>query len=237
MRRALLVVLLLVGCAAKEKAATVAGPPLGIAPRDISPSPPVEVAFLDLGPGTTTLEMAPCDRLLVHVVSGRLDVLGDALNAGDTLVVTSTTQVAIRGPGLVVQARGRRANCEPAASRGVIRSGAAERLTWAGGAMSAHLDVAADVSPELYLGRLEGTAPVAEHVHATSWEILCALEAQGTFTLAGKEQRLSGRSIVLVPPNTKHSWRPDPGTKLLGVQLYAPPGPEQRFKILASPPR
>ncbi len=107
----------------------------------------------------------------------------------------------------------------------------APELTWANGAMHAHLD--GEKLPYAYVGRLEGTAPVAEHVHESSWEVLCAIEASGTFTVAGVAKRLGARTCVSVPPATKHSWTPDPGTKLVGVQFYDPPGPQSRFKALA----
>jgi quercetin dioxygenase-like cupin family protein len=116
----------------------------------------------------------------------------------------------------------------------VIRAAVAPELVWAGGTMRAHLDVEKEVSPEAYLGRLEGTAPVAEHLHATSWEIIMAVDATGTFTLDGKPARLGPRSVVAVPPNVKHAWQPDEGSKLVAVQMYAPPGPEQRFRTLAA---
>jgi hypothetical protein len=32
----------------------------------------------------------------------------------------------------------------------------------------------------------------------------------------------------------KHSWTPDPKSELVAIQLYAPPGPEQRFRALAA---
>ena len=99
--------------------------------------------------------------------------------------------------------------------------------------MHAHLDLEKEISPEVYVGRLEGSAPVAEHDHASSWEVLCALEGSGTFTLDGIPSHIVGPTIVAVPPGRKHSWQPDPGTKLVAVQVYAPPGPEQRFKVLA----
>ena len=100
--------------------------------------------------------------------------------------------------------------------------------------MSARLDVGPKASPDLYLGRLEGTAAVAEHVHEKSWEVLAAIDAAGTFTLDGKEQRLGPRQVVFVPPNTKHAWKPDQGSKLVALQMYSPPGPEQRFIALAA---
>lgn len=36
------------------------------------------------------------------------------------------------------------------------------------------------------------------------------------------------------PPDTKHEWRPDPGSTLRAVQIYTPRGPEQRFVALAA---
>jgi hypothetical protein len=39
-----------------------------------------------------------------------------------------------------------------------------------------------------------------------------------------------------VPPSVRHAYRPDPGTGIVAFQMYAPPGPEQRFKKLAALP-
>ena len=100
--------------------------------------------------------------------------------------------------------------------------------------MRAYLNVGAKLSPNVYLGRLEGTAAVAEHEHTTSSETLIAIEGSGTFTVDGKDSRLGPRQIVHVPKGTKHAWKPDPGTKLVAIQLYEPPGPEQRFVGLAA---
>jgi quercetin dioxygenase-like cupin family protein len=107
-------------------------------------------------------------------------------------------------------------------------------LRWAAGAMRAQLLVPAKDSPEVYLGRLEGTAPVAEHDHPTSAETLIAVEAAGVVTVDGKDVRVGPRQIVRIPAGTKHAWKPDPGSKLVAFQLYDPPGPEQRFIALAA---
>ncbi len=106
--------------------------------------------------------------------------------------------------------------------------------------MTARLDVSGGVASGLYLGRLAGSAPVKEHDHPNSWEILCAVEASGTFSLDGVQARLGKRQVVVIPPGKRHAWQPDEGTSLVGIQIYAPPGPEQRFKALAaeaSPPQ
>jgi mannose-6-phosphate isomerase-like protein (cupin superfamily) len=115
----------------------------------------------------------------------------------------------------------------------VVTSATRTPLTWAKGEMSARLDLENLQSPRAYFGRLSGTLPVAEHDHAGSWEILLAKEGRGTFTIAGREQRLEAGQVVYVPPGVKHSWKPDAGTRLIAAQVYVPPGPEQRFRKLA----
>ncbi len=241
--RAAAVGLALAACQ-KEPTGTVAGPPLTIA-HDAGPSatdaglatpafePPVKASFVDVGASTPPVAAGPCDRVYVHVARGKVDVAGESLSPGDTVVVSATPSVPLRGAGVAVVVLAPRTPCPTTPGKTVVKGTVAPRLSWAFGTMSAHLDVGPPVSPDVYLGRLEGTAAVAEHVHATSWEILCALEARGTFTLAGKERRLGDREIVVVPPDTKHAWKPDPGATLVGVQIYDPPGPEQRFKLLA----
>src|SRR5262249_14900617 len=118
-------------------------------------------------------------------------------------------------------------------TKSVVRGSKTTDLVFAGGKMHARLDVESSLSPLAYFGRLDGTAPVAEHVHDGAWEILCPFEGAGIFTLAGAEARLGLRQIVMVPPGTKHAWKPDDGVKLVAFQMYTPPGPEQRFKKLA----
>jgi len=137
----------------------------------------------------------------------------------------------------------------------VMPRAGAPKFTWAKGAMSAELSshdtsfqtceaaaVASDGKPHnfnaaVYLGRLSGTSAVAEHVHDGSWEVLFALEADGTMTLAGAPRHVGARDIIKVPPGVKHSWAPARGSKLVAVQAYAPPGPEQRFRTLAEAPK
>lgn len=215
---------------------------------------PVKAKFVDT---PAKLEAGLCQRVLVAVVKGKVSALGETLAPGDVLVVAHGTSFEATGQGTVVWAQTEMSgDCavlsRPAPIKKVVRAGAAPELRWARGAMTAHLDVpttppkadtagapppTASLSPELYLGRLEGTAGVPEHDHAGSWEILAAVEANGTFVLDGTEGRLGARQIVMVPPGAKHAWRPEPGSKLVAVQMYAPPGPEQRFLGLAAAER
>jgi quercetin dioxygenase-like cupin family protein len=102
--------------------------------------------------------------------------------------------------------------------------------------MEAHLDAEADVSPSVYAGRLAGYASVAEHAHPGSWEVLCAVDANGTFIVDNVTKTLHSRQVVVIPPGAKHAWQPVAGSHLQAVQFYVPPGPEQRFKALAGKP-
>ncbi len=199
--------------------------------------PPAKAKFVDL---PAKLDAAVCQRVLVAVVKGKITAMSEMLVAGDVLVVTHGDAFEATGAGTVVWASVAIPDCavlsRPAAAKTVIRGTVAPKLEWAGGTMSARLDVSAPskASPEIYLGRLEGTAGVAEHEHPTSWEILAAVEASGTMVLDGTEVRVGPRQVVLVPPGAKHAWKPDPGSRLVAVQMYSPPGPELRFGALAA---
>ena len=201
---------------------------------------PVRAFFFDT---PAKLEGGQCQRVLVAVVKGPVTAMGETLASGDVLAVSNALGIEVTGTGTVLRASVELPNCAVLsalpATKAVVRGAAAPKLEWARGTMSAHLDVSASLkapspSPELYLGRLEGTASVAEHDHPTSWEVLATLEASGSVVVDGLEVRLTARQIMMIPPGAKHAWRPDPGSKLVAIQMYAPPGPELRFGGLAA---
>jgi mannose-6-phosphate isomerase-like protein (cupin superfamily) len=184
---------------------------------------------------------SPCDVRFLAIASGKASVDGAKadeapLAEGDVLIVQGTGDLFMQGSALIVVAVFMPERCDAPAppSRSVVRAGAAPALTWAGGAMSAHLDVESTKSPNVYFGRLSGTSAVAEYQHDGVREVLCAVEASGTFTIAGEPHRLGPQQCVQIPPTTRHAWTPDEGSRLVAFQLYAPPGPEQRFKSLAA---
>lgn len=192
----------------------------------------VDVQFVR---GMTKITAPPCSRLFVAAAEGKVIAAKDVLDAGDVMIVTYPDEMILDVEGLalrVILPLSCRFRDKPGPEVAFRRAGQAPELTWARGEMHAHLDVSDDISPELYLGRLSGTAPVAEHRHAHEVEILAAVEASGTFTLAGAPRRLGARQIVTVPKDTPHSWTPDPGSKLVAWQMYLPPGPERRFVAL-----
>jgi mannose-6-phosphate isomerase-like protein (cupin superfamily) len=198
------------------------------------PSTRVDARFVD---HALHVDAQLCDTFYVATARGSTTALGETLAEGDVLEVScpdpfdvQTTELALVATvshPCVVKAR-------PGTRKRVVRKSDNPELSWANGTMHAQLDFD-NPTAEVHFGRLDGTAAVAEHTHPSSWEILCAVEAAGTFTLAGKPQRLGPRSVVVVPPATKHAWQPDPGTRLVAFQIYDPPGPEQRFKALAAP--
>jgi quercetin dioxygenase-like cupin family protein len=75
---------------------------------------------------------------------------------------------------------------------------------------------------------LPSGANVAEHVHANETEMLYILEGGGTMTIAGQAIAITSTSVVQIPPNTKHAFTATSAVRAL--QIYTPPGPEQRFK-------
>lgn len=84
-------------------------------------------------------------------------------------------------------------------------------------------------------------AAVPQHQHDTSWEILAPLTADGTARRAGStgsadltEIPITDGMVVAMPKATQHAWVPGGKKALLAIQLYVPPGPEQRFKKLAA---
>lgn len=207
----------------------------------VDPGAAPKVAFVD---AAFKLDDDFCAVVVVAVLKGKLTYANETVGEGDMLVVSAPKASEVKLTGLAVKATTSR-DClaiqKPPTESKVVRGAAAQKLTFAGGKMNAWLDFDSNSLPprdravqHFYFGRLEGTAPVAEHTHPTSWEVLAAVEAAGTFTLDGRASRLAPRQVVVVPPGTKHAWAPDPGSKLVAFQVYSPPGPEQRFIGLAA---
>jgi quercetin dioxygenase-like cupin family protein len=72
-----------------------------------------------------------------------------------------------------------------------------------------------------------GTA-IPEHVHAKETELLVFLAGSGTMRVNGVMIPITETSVVQVPPNTKHAFTATSDVRAL--QIYTPPGPEQRWK-------
>ncbi len=119
---------------------------------------------------------------------------------------------------------------------------ASQDLSWVGGAMHARIGFE---KGRASFGILFGSkdAGVAQHLHDTSWEILAPLTADGTAKRASgpgagvtdmTEIQMQDGMVVAMPKGTLHAWLPGGKKPLLALQMYVPPGPEQRFKKLAA---
>lgn len=110
-------------------------------------------------------------------------------------------------------------------------------LSWGDGAYHARLGFE-DGSASLESLMCSKNAPVKEHAHDKEWEILAVFTGDGTLVRkpGGKEEdvKIASGTFAWNPPGVLHSYKPAGTAPLLALQLYLPPGPEQRFKKLAA---
>jgi mannose-6-phosphate isomerase-like protein (cupin superfamily) len=110
-------------------------------------------------------------------------------------------------------------------------------LAWGGGAYHARLGFQ-DGSASLGSLMASKSAPVPQNVHEHEWEILAILSGDGTLvrTVGGREDSapIAAGTFVSIAPGVPHAYRPAGTSPLVAVQLFLPPGPEQRPKKLAS---
>jgi mannose-6-phosphate isomerase-like protein (cupin superfamily) len=110
-------------------------------------------------------------------------------------------------------------------------------LAWGGGAYHARVGFEQGSAS---LGTLMASknAPVRQHVHDHEWEILAILSGEGALvrTVDGKavDTPVAPGTFLSIAPGVPHAYRPAGTSPVLAVQLYVPPGPEQRFKKLAA---
>ncbi|NUP09288.1 MAG: cupin domain-containing protein [Polyangiaceae bacterium] len=113
-----------------------------------------------------------------------------------------------------------------------------QAFVFGGGKMNAILgledrkDRAPDASCSL-LGIAAGGA-VPEHVHANEWELLAIVSGDGRMSLGEGPNKASRDvkpgNIVHIPKGVLHAFQSTSTEPVIAIQLYTPPGPEQRFK-------
>lgn len=112
-------------------------------------------------------------------------------------------------------------------------------LAWGGGAYHARLGFE-DGSASLGSLMASKSALVRQSVHEHEWEILAILSGDGTLvrTRNGRDDAtpIAAGTFASIAPGVPHEYRPAGTSPLVAVQLYLPPGPEQRFRRLASGP-
>jgi len=76
---------------------------------------------------------------------------------------------------------------------------------------------------------LDKGALVPEHVHEASAELLYIEEGAVEMTVNGQKLRAQRGDALYIPAGVKHSAQVVSEGPMRGVQVYAGPGPEQRF--------
>lgn len=111
-------------------------------------------------------------------------------------------------------------------------------LAWGGGAYHARIGFE-DGSASLGALMTSKNAAVPQNVHDHEWEILAILSGDGTLVrmTGGKEDDtpVAPGTFASIPPGVPHAYRPAGTSPMVAIQLFSPPGPEQRFKKLAAP--
>jgi quercetin dioxygenase-like cupin family protein len=133
----------------------------------------------------------------------------------------------IRDPRLAIAPEGGRIVAVPASK------GAAHSI--AGGKAKARflLDEGSIGSQDIYLGLLEAEpgAEVARHAHAGSEELLYVLSGDGgELTVGSDKLRFGPEQAIHLPDDQPHAVKFHGDSKTVVLQVYAPAGPEQRFK-------
>ena len=109
----------------------------------------------------------------------------------------------------------------------------------AGGKLKVHvfLDAARHGAAINSLGILDGDPSVAvpEHTHPGIVEALWFADGQGTMRVGDRSVEIGPGTFVYVPPDTVHGFVPTGERPVLAYQVYAAPGPEQRFIARAVP--
>lgn len=85
------------------------------------------------------------------------------------------------------------------------------------------------------LSILDGTPTVSvpPHTHDGSAEILVVDEGHGTLHLGERDIPVAAGARLYIPEGVEHSFTSDGTSRLHAIQLYAPAGPEQRFRAVA----
>jgi mannose-6-phosphate isomerase-like protein (cupin superfamily) len=111
-----------------------------------------------------------------------------------------------------------------------------EPLVVAGGKLRVRILLDADGAGARHggLAVLEGDpdATVPEHRHPESAEVLFIEDGAGEMRLGERRVTIRPGSVVYVPPNALHDFRGDGTRPLRAIQVYAPSGPEQRFRTM-----
>jgi quercetin dioxygenase-like cupin family protein len=79
-------------------------------------------------------------------------------------------------------------------------------------------------------------AEVARHEHPGTTELVYVLDGGGILTVGNQSHRFGAAEVLHIPPGQPHSVKFTTSEKTVAIQLYAPAGPEQRFRAPPADP-
>lgn len=118
----------------------------------------------------------------------------------------------------------------------VLNKSAADTYAIAGGKAQAHLMLGeATGARRASMGYLDGKKGVVvpPHQHADSAELLWFVKGAGALTIAGTKYDVTPGTAVYIPAGAEHTFTASQDFE--AVQVYAGPGPEQRFRKIGKP--
>jgi mannose-6-phosphate isomerase-like protein (cupin superfamily) len=100
------------------------------------------------------------------------------------------------------------------------------------------LDLESTASAHAGLTVLSGdaTARIDRHVHEHADEVLYVESGEGTMVVGSERIAVHAGSVLYLPHGVEHAFEPSGGALLRMLQLYAPSGPEQRFRGIEPTP-
>ena len=75
---------------------------------------------------------------------------------------------------------------------------------------------------------------VPRHQHAGSEEVLYVVAGGGTLTVGSESYPFAAEDAIAIPADQPHGAKFAAGDKTIAVQIYAPAGPEQRFRAVGA---
>jgi quercetin dioxygenase-like cupin family protein len=128
----------------------------------------------------------------------------------------------------------------PAGAKPIVVSAAeAERLSGPAPKTSARIlfDEKVTGSPTMALSLVEFQpgASVPRHDHQGSTELLYVLSGGGKLTVGSEESPFAAETALHLPSGQPHAVTFGGGEPTIAIQIYAPAGPEQRFRGAAAP--
>lgn len=175
--------------------------------------------------GKTASRVAPGDLLLAPAGATVQVAPVDGAVLSATLVMVPGGALGVARAGALPAALP--SDKLPASPAQVITAARTKRWPRTGGAATIFVEKG-PLSATLL--ELDAGVTVPEHVHAKETEALYVLEGGGTMTIAGVAVPVDANAVIQIPPGVPHAFTATAATRAL--QLYTPPGPEQRFKTM-----